>query len=132
MKMFIVFLLGISMLSWTGEAASLPPDSQPSIGIPLPGGGQIQLPIGQGREQIFPSRRGRKFNFKGEVVSLSGNQMTVETRSGRLVTVHLTERTRIEGEENLDEGAQVEVKAVWRQGILVARKVEVEEEEDDD
>ncbi len=84
--------------------------------------------------QVAQHIKARLAKVEGVIVGIEGNEVTVESERGRLVTVLVTDRTRIELEEDfpgtladLRVGAEVEVK--FDPESRVAFKVDAEEEE---
>ena len=84
--------------------------------------------------QVVQRIEARQAKVKGIIVSIEGNEVTVETARGRTRTVTVTDLTRIELEDDfpgvlgdLSVGQQVEVK--FDTESLVAFKIDTEEEE---
>lgn len=84
--------------------------------------------------QVAQHIKARLAKVEGVIVGIEGNEVTVESERGRRVTVLVTDRTRIELEEDfpgtladLRVGAEVEVK--FDPESRVAFKVDTEEEE---
>lgn len=84
--------------------------------------------------QVVQHINARLAKAEGVVVEIDGKEITVETERGRRVTVIVTERTRIELEDDLPGtladlhvGAEVEVK--FDPDSRVAFKIDTEEEE---
>ncbi len=84
--------------------------------------------------QVAQHIKARLAKVEGVIVGIKGNEVTVESERGRRVTVLVTDRTRIELEEDfpgtladLQVGAEVEIK--FDPESRVAFKVDTEEEE---
>jgi len=116
-----------------GAGSTLPGSTFPPTVETLEPGASITVEVNDDR-QVAQRVKARQAKVEGVIVKVEGQQVTVESERGRQVTVTVTDRTRIELDDDFpgalaDLRAGVEVKIKFDSDSLLAFKIDTEEEE---